>query len=357
MAINIPVAQFTLEHRETVQTYTWRQNMTLKRITRRAGLRMALGTAMLPALTGLPWAAVAQPSGKSVRWLVPFPAGGGSDFIARSVASGVQVAGEPIIIDNKPGGNGAVAIADLKRSPKDGHTWINVDNGIMVFNPFLYKRLGYNPNEDLRLVAMIGLAPMVLAVGPSAGVKTAAELIAKIKANPGKLAYASAGAGGPQHMAMEMLLRTIGSTATHVAYRGSSPALGDLVGGQIPFMYTDLPASRGFIQSGKIQALAVASKTRMSQMPDVPTLEELGIRDVELSAWTAVAVAGGTPDEAVAAAARAIRTSLAQPAVSEKLLAVGIELAQLEPRQQQEQLKAEQVKWAQLIKELKITLD
>ena len=326
-------------------------------MNRRAGIRrMAGAAAALSSLGGL--SAWAQPAaGKSVRWIVPYPAGGGSDFVARTVASGIQGFSDSIIIDNKPGGNGAVAIADLKRSPSDGLTWVNVDNGIMVFNPALYSKLGYDPVNDLRLITMFGAAPMVLTVGPAAGVSTAVELVDKIKANPGKLGYGSAGAGGPQHMAAEMLLRAVGGSAIHAPYRGSNPALSDLAGGQIPFLFTDFPAARGFIESGKLRPLAVAHKTRLAQLPDVPTLAEVGIRDVELAAWTAATVRAGTPDAMVEAAYQAIRASLARPAVSEKLLNVGIELVEIDRKQQEEQVRAEQEKYGQLIKELKISLD
>ncbi len=295
---------------------------------------------------------------KSVRWVVPYPAGGGSDFMARTVAQGLQTsAGAGVVVDNKPGGNGAVAVADIKRASRENITWINVDNGVMVFNPALYSRLGYDPEKDLRPVTLLGRLPMILVAGPSAEVSTAQEWLAKSKANPGKFSFGSAGAGSPQHMAMELLKRATGTFTVHIPYRGSAPALADLVGGQIPVLMTDYAAARGFIQSGKIKALAVANATRVPYLPEVPTLTELGVRNAESSAWVGVAVSAATSDEVVRQTHQAIRAALTQSAVSDKLSAAGIDPIAVSPEQFEMQLKAERQRWQQLIRELKITLD
>lgn len=289
------------------------------KVTRRAGLRTIMGAAAAAAVGGIgaghPHAS-AQSAGRTIRYVVPYPAGGGNDFLARTVAS--SIAGETIVVDNKPGANGSIGVADMLRSPKDGLTWINVDNGILVFNPVLYSKLGYSP-ADLRIVTLIGQSPMLLAKGPGADFNTPAELFAKLKASPRTMNYGSAGAGGAQHMAMEMLLKQLGTSAVHVPYRGSAPALQDLMAGVFPVMFTDFPASRAFIQSGKVKPLAVAGTARLAQLPDVPTLAELGVRDAELYSWVGVAVAAGTPEDAVAAAHRRLRASLSSAPVMEKL--------------------------------------
>lgn len=317
----------------------------------------SIGLASVAVLGSLPtWAQGALD--KSVRWVVPYPAGGGSDFMARTVAQGLPMsAGAAVVVDNKPGGNGAVAVADVKRAPRDSATWINVDNGVMVFNPALYTRLGYDPEKDLRPVTLLGRLPMILVAGPSAEVSTAQEWVAKTRANPGKFSFGSAGAGSPQHMAMELLKRATGTFTVHIPYRGSAPALADLVGGQIPVLMTDYAAARSFIQSGKIKALAVANSTRVSYLPDVPTLAELGVRNAESAAWVGVAVPAATSDEGVRQTHQAIRTALTQSVVSDKLAAAGIEPVSVNPEQFEAQLKAERQRWHQLIRELKISLD
>lgn len=320
---------------------------------RQVGLLLA-GLALLGVSSA--WAQTALD--KPVRWVVPYPAGGGSDFMARTVSQGLPLAaGAAVVVDNKPGGNGAVAVADVKRSARENLTWINVDNGVMVFNAALYGRLGYDPEKDLRPVTLLGRLPMILVAGPSAEVNTAQEWLAKTRANPGKFSYGSAGAGSPQHMAMELLKRATGTFTVHIPYRGSAPALADLVGGQIPVLMTDYAAARSFIQSGKIKALAVASSARAAYLPDVPTLAELGVRNAESAAWVGVAVPSSASEEQVGQAHQAIRTALAQSAVRDRLAAAGIEPVAISPEQFDAQIKAERQRWHPLIKELGITLD
>lgn len=326
---------------------------TVTRLCRHAGIGMVW---MLLLGGSQAWAQAALD--KPVRWVVPYPAGGGSDFMARTVAQGLPLSGgAAVVVDNKPGGNGAVAVADVKRAPRENVTWINVDNGVMVFNSALYTRLGYDPEKDLRPVTLLGRLPMILVAGPSAEVSTAQEWLAKTRAHPGKFSFGSAGAGSPQHMAMELLKRATGTFTVHIPYRGSAPALADLVGGQIPVLMTDYAAARSFIQSGKIKALAVANSSRVSYLPDVPTLAELGVRNAESAAWVGVAVPAAASDDQVRQAHQAIRTALAQSVVSDKLAAAGIEPVAVSPEQFDAQIKTERQRWHQLIKELKITLD
>lgn len=320
-------------------------------------LVFALPLALATLIAPLSATAQAFPS-KPVRWVVPYPAGGGSDFMARTVAHALPAElGQPVVIDNKPGGNGAVAVSDIVRSPKDGHTLVNVDNGILVFNPVLYKNLGYNPARDLRPVTMMGRLPMILVVGPGSDAKDAKDFIAKMKAQPGKFSYGSAGAGSPQHMAMELLKKTAGLHMVHIPYRGSSPALSDLAGGQIPALMSDYPASSGFIKSGKARALAVAAPQRLSYLPDVPTFAELGLPEVEAVAFVGVSTGAGTPDHAVLAMQKAISAALSKPEVAQKYREAGIEPAMLTPQQFEQLVQAESTRWHPLMRQLSISLD
>lgn len=295
---------------------------------------------------------------KALRWIVPYPAGGGSDFMARVVGQPMSTAvGQSVMVDNKPGGNGAIAVADLLRSPVDGHTLINVDNGTLVFNPVLYRKLGYSPAKDLKLVTLLARAPMILVVGPGSDAKDAKDFIEKSRRNPGAQNFGSAGAGTPQHMAMEMLMHHAKLKMTHIPYKGSSPALGDLAGGQIPAVMSDYAAAGGFLQSGKLRALAVADSRRHPRLPDVPTFEELGLKGVEATALVGVAVHASTPDATVQALQKSIAQALLSPQTSAKYREVGIEPVGNTPQEFTQMIAAEVSRWHPLMRDLGITLD
>ena len=222
---------------------------------------------------------------KSIRWLVPYPAGGGSDFLARTIGQQLSTqTGQTVIVDNKPGANTAVAAAETARAPADGYTVLSADNGTMVFNPVLYKSLAYSPTKDLAPVTLMGRFPMILVVNPESGITDAKAFINKAKASSEGINYASAGAGSPHHLAMELLKVETGLRLVHVPYRGAAPALADVVSGQVPAMMVDLAAGASFIKGGKVKPLAVANAVRLPQLPDVPTFAELGYKNVEAAA-------------------------------------------------------------------------
>ncbi|QSI32185.1 tripartite tricarboxylate transporter substrate binding protein [Variovorax sp. RKNM96] len=295
---------------------------------------------------------------KPIRWIVPYAAGGGSDFLARTVAQtlSTQVA-QPVLVDNKPGGNTALAAAETARAPADGYTLLSADNGTLVFNPALYKSLTYSPTKDLAPVTLMGKFPMILVVGANSDFTTAKDFIAKAKARPGGINYASAGAGSPHHLAMELLKVEAGLFMVHVPYRGAAPALADVVGGQLPAMMVDLAAGAGFIKGGKVRALAVANPTRLPQLPDVPTFAELGYRNVEAAALVGVVVPSATPPEVVNTLNRQIVAAINEPSVRTRMIDFGVEPVANTPAQYAELLKSETVRWHKLIRDLKITLD
>lgn len=324
-------------------------------LSRRSTLAL-LGTATFGLSTSL-FAAAPFPS-KPLRWVVPYPAGGGSDFMARVVGQPMSVAvNQSVVVDNKPGGNGSIAVADVLRAPADGHTLINVDNGTLVFNPALYRKLGYTPDKDLKLVTLLARASMILVVGPSCSAKDAKEFIEQARHKPGTQNFGSAGAGTPQHMAMEMLMHHAKLKMTHVPYKGSSPALGDLAGGQIPAVMSDYAAAGGFLQSGKLRALAVADSRRHPRLPDVPTFEELGLKGVEATALVGVAVHASTPDATVQALQKAIAHALLSPQTRAKYREVGIEPVGNTPEEFTQMINAEVTRWHPLIRTLGIALD
>ena len=321
--------------------------------------RCATGLITAIALLGGTVAAHAQSyPAKPIRWVVPYPAGGGSDFLARTIGQQLsQQISQPVTVDNKPGGNTAIAASEVARSAADGYTILSADNGTMVFNTALYSKLTYNPEKDLTPVTLMGRFPMILVVGPNSDVKDAKDFVAKAKAAPGKISYGSAGAGSPHHLAMEMLKSRTGVHMVHIPYRGAAPALTDLAGGQVAAMMVDLAAGAGFIKGGKVRPLAVANPTRLPQLPDVPTFAELGIKGVEASAQVGIVAPANTPADTVAALQKQVATAIQQPAIHQKLIDFGIEPVGSTPQQYAELIRTEVQRWHQLIREQKISLD
>jgi tripartite-type tricarboxylate transporter receptor subunit TctC len=316
------------------------------------------------ALVALPLAlgasaasAQAYPS-KSIRWLVPYPAGGGADFLARTIGQQLSVQiNQPVVIENKPGGNTAIAASEVARAPADGYTVLSADNGTMVFNSALYSKLSYNPDKDLTPITLMGRFPMILVVGPGSDAKDARDFIAKAKAQPGKISYGSAGAGSPHHLAMEMLKNTAKLHMVHIPYRGAAPALGDLAGGQIPVMMVDMAAGAGFIKSGKVRPLAVANDKRLPQLPDVPTFAELGFKGVETAALVGLVGPAGLPADVQATLQKQVAAAIQHPATRQKMIDFGVEPIGNSSADYSALLKSEVTRWHKLIKDLKITLD
>lgn len=322
-------------------------------------MKKYLCTLLLALPLVAPSAALAQgyPS-KPVRWVVPYAAGGGSDFLARTIGQALSTRiGQPVLIDNKPGGNTSIAAADVARSPADGYTVLSADNGTLVFNPALYKTLTYNPARDFTPVTLMGRFPMILVVNPEFGVSSAKEFIAKAKAQPGSLNYASAGAGSPHHLAMELLKVEAGLFMVHVPYRGAAPALNDVVGGQVPAMMVDYAAGASFIRSGKLKPLAVAHSSRLAQLPDVPTFAELGYKSVEAAALVGMVVPASTPADVVATLNKRVVEAIKDPDVNKRLVEFGVEPVGNTSAQYADLLRKETERWHKLIRDLKITLD
>ena len=318
---------------------------------------IAMGLAAIPLLAATASAETAFPS-KPVRWVVPYAAGGGSDFLARSIGQALSARlGQPVVVDNKPGGNTAIAAAETARSPADGYTVLSADNGTLVFNPALYKTLSYNPVKDLAPVTLLGRFPMILVVGPGMNVSNVQEFIARARSKAGGIDYASAGAGSPHHLAMELLKVEAGLNMVHAPYRGAAPALADVAGGEVPAMMVDLAAGAGFIKGGKVKALAVANPTRLPQLPDVPTFAEAGYKNVEAAALVGMVVPAATPPDIIATLNKQVVAAIKEPAVNKRLVDFGVEPVGNTPAQYAELLRSETTRWHKLIRDLKITLD
>jgi len=324
---------------------------------RRAALAALAALVALPLLAPAGTLAQAFPT-KPIRWLVPYPAGGGSDFLARTIGQAWQAqAGQPVVVDNKPGANTAIAAAETARAPADGYTVLSADNGTMVFNTALYKTLSYSPTKDLAPVTLMGRFPMILVVNPGQGFGSAKDFIAQAKARPGALNYASAGAGSPHHLAMELLKSELGLFMVHVPYRGAAPALQELAGGQVQAMMVDLAAGAGLIKAGKVKPLAVAHASRLPQLPDVPTFAELGFKNIEAAALVGLVVPAATPPDTIATLNRQVVAAINDPAVHKRMTDFGVEPVGNSAAQYGELLRSETVRWHKLIKDRKISLD
>ena len=313
------------------------------------------------ALLAIVAAAVAAPStfaqgtasypAKPVRLVVPFPAGGTTDILARAVAQRLSEAwGRQVIVDNRPGAGGNIGSDLVAKAAPDGYTLLMGTVGTHAINPSLYKNMPYDHVKDFAPVILVAGVPNVLVVNPSLPVHSVPELIAYAKANPGKLNFASSGNGTSIHLSGELFKAMTGVEMTHVPYKGSAPALTDLIGGQVQLMFDNLPSSLPFIKAGKLRALAVTSGARAAALPDLPTLAESGLPGFEASSWFGVLAPAGTPRDIVAKLNGAIAGWLASPEAKEKLLAQGAIAAGGTPEDFARHIGAETSKWAKVVK-------
>ncbi len=313
--------------------------------------------ALLIAFAGINAAHAQEYPNRPIRWIIPWAAGGGSDTLARMIAPGMSKRlGQPIVIENKPGAAGAIAAAEVARSAPDGYTIFSADNGTIVYNPALYKKLSYNPKE-FTPVAMIARSPTILVVGPSTQAKSVRELVDFVKSQPGKISYASAGPGSPHAMGMELLKATLGLDMIHVPYRGGALSIQDVAAGQVPMCMTDFSTGSGMIATGKVRALAVADPKRLQQLPDVPTFDELGFKNIYAEAFAGVVVPVGTPAPIVAKLQKAVSEAVAEPEIQKRLIEIGQEPVGGTSEQFAGVLNSETLRWHKLIKDLNISLD
>jgi tripartite-type tricarboxylate transporter receptor subunit TctC len=295
---------------------------------------------------------------KPIKWVVGYPAGGGSDFLARTVSAQMSAQmGQPVIIDNRPGAGASIAADSVAKSAADGYTLLSADNGVLVYNPVLYKKLSYDPVRDFAPVGLMARVPLIIVAAPNAGIKNAKELLANLKSNPGKLSYASPGNGSPHHLAMELFKSRSGTFVVHVPYRGAAPAVQDVMAGQVPLMMVDASVGMPHIKSGKLIPLAVMSAKRIAQLPELPTVKELGFKDVEAYAWQGMVVPKNTPSDIQAKLSTEMQAAIANPAVRKKLVDAGWEPVPSDGNLLSGYIAIENLVWRKLIKERGITLD
>jgi tripartite-type tricarboxylate transporter receptor subunit TctC len=297
--------------------------------------------------------AQAQPfPSKPLRIVVPFPAGGTTDVLARAVAQKLtETLGQPVVVDNRPGAGGNIGAELVAKSPPDGYTLLMGTVGTHAINPGLYPKMPYDHVRDFAPVILVAGVPNVLVVNPSLPVNSVQELIAYAKANPGKLNFASSGNGTSIHLSGELFKTMAGVQIMHVPYKGSAPALQDMVGGQVQLMFDNLPSSLALIKGGKLKALAVTSSARAAALPDVPTMAESGLPGFEASSWFGLLAPAGTPQPAIAKLNAEVARWLASPEAKEKLLAQGAIAAGGTPEDFARHIAAETAKWQKVVKE------
>ncbi|MGJ7534352.1 MULTISPECIES: Bug family tripartite tricarboxylate transporter substrate binding protein [Variovorax] len=329
---------------------------------RRTLIRTALASSLA---AGLP-VAFAQssnnwPTGKAITYLVPFPAGGTTDVLGRLIGQKLgTVLGTSVIIDNKGGAGGSVGSEVGARAAPDGFTLIGGTISSHAINVSLYPKIGYDPQKSFAPVTLIGTNPVVLVVNQASPYKTLKDVMAASKAKTGGLSSASAGTGTSQHLALELLAFKSGVKFTHIPYKGSGPAIQDVIGGQVDMMFDTTVVAGPHIQSGKLRAIAVTSSKRLASMPDVPTVAESGVpglQDFEVVSWQAIFVPAGTPAPVVDRLHTEIRKILATPEMQDKLKGFGMEPTDLSTTQIAAFQKAEVEKWAQVIKAAGIKAD
>ena len=303
--------------------------------------------------------APAQPTGKPggvypskpVRLIVPFAPGGSNDIMARITAQKfTETFGQQVIVDNRAGASGIVGTDIAAKAPPDGYTLLMMSLTLAV-NPSLYRKLPYQTEKDLAPVTLVASAPLMLAVHPSLPAKSVKEFIAFAKANPGKLNFGSGGPGTTPHLAGEMLKMMTKVQMTHVPYKGGGPALADLVGGQIHLMLENIPSTLPHVKTGRLRALAVSGLERSPLVPDLPTLNEAGLKGYEIVGWNGLFVPSGTPRNIIAYLHGLTVKALAQPDVKARLATLGAEGVGNTPEQFRAFLKAEIAKWARVVKE------
>lgn len=311
------------------------------------------------ASTIAPWAhAQADFPNQLIRWVVPYPAGGGTDVLARTVAEAMrQTLGQQIVVDNRPGAStniGAQAVATAKA---DGYTIMSADNAVLAFNEHLFSKLPFSPEKDFTYVGGISRFPLALVVHPSFEAKTLKEFLDYVRANPGKINYASPGNGSPHHLAMEMFKNRTKTFLTHIPYRGAAPAMADVMGGQVPCMFLDLASGLSLIQSGKVRALAIGSAKRVPTLPDLPTLAEVGVPNTEVFAFQGILAPKGLPTNVMQRLNADLNKALGNPAVVKRMQDFGMEALPGTPEQFRTLARAEAKRWGEIIKAAGVKLD
>ncbi len=294
---------------------------------------------------------------KPIRFIVPFPPGGGNDILARAIAPKMgEFLGQPVVIDNRAGAGGNIGTDLAAKSAPDGYTIVIASNQVTI-NPWLYAKLPFDIEKDFVAVAQAASVPMVLAVHPSVPANTLKEFIALAKASPGKFNHGTPGNGTPQHIAFEVFNHAASVQVTHIAYKGTGPAIADLIGGQVQSAIGTMASLEQHVKAGKLRALGVTTPKRSPAMPNVPTIAEAGLPGFEVPLWYSILAPAGTPKEIVARLSSEVARALAVPETRERLTAQGFDVNYLNPEQMSDLIRNDIARWQKSIKDIGLKLD
>ena len=315
----------------------------------------ALGSALLVLLAGAASAADDDnyPT-RPVRMIVPFAPGGASDFVARMIQPGVsQILGQQVVVDNRPGASGIIGTEAAVRAAPDGYTTFLGNVGTISINPVVFASMHVKPEQDLAPVSMCADTPSILIARPDFPANSVDELIAYVKANPGKASFASPGSSTLNRLEMEVFKRDAGLDMVHVPYKGGAgPAVTDVLGGHVDFMFTTISSAMEFVRSRKVKAFAVTTAERMADLPDIPTMTELGWKNLVTSSWQGVLVPAGTPRPIVDRLHAAIAKVLAEPEIQARMRSAGVNaVASKSPEDFRDYMGVETAKWTKVIKD------
>jgi tripartite-type tricarboxylate transporter receptor subunit TctC len=311
---------------------------------------VALGLAAIAGATGVN---AQQPAStfpnKPIRFIVPYPPGGGTDIVARLIATKMSTSlGQPVVVDNKPGASTIIGTEQLAKAAPDGYTFGMVTDSHAI-NPVFFPKLPYDSVKDFEPVSQLVFVPLVMVAHPSLNVKTLPELIKAAKAKPGRINYASIGNGSPHQISMEWLKSMAGISMTHIPYNGVAPALTDLVAGQVDVMFTGTSSAGPYVKAGKLEALAVSSAKRQPTFPDTPSVAEQGLPDFDFMTWYGTALPAGTPPAIVQRMSQEVAAALNQPDVRERLAALGVVGAPSSPADFGAFIKSESLKLGRIV--------
>lgn len=324
------------------------------RSTLASALMLVLGALVAPAVAH----AQAWPSRQPIKFVVPYPPGGASDVTARVLGAKLSESlGQSVVIENRPGANGIVALETVAKAAPDGYTILMANLGPNAINPGVYTKLPYDALKDFTPITLTTINPLVVLVSPTLPFRTLSELVSYAKANPGKVSFASAGNGAANHLAGEMINGMAGIKMVHVPYKGDAPGVPDVIAGTVSVMFPTLIGGMPHIKSGKLRPIAVTSSKRSPSLPDLPTLDEAGLRGFDAVSWGGIMGPAGLPPEIVARLNGEFNRYLKQPEVAEKLKSLGAEIVGSTPEEFGAYLKAEVGKWGRVARENQIRLD
>ena len=319
-----------------------------------------LAAVLVATFAAVPWSGVAVAQDyptRPITLVVPFPPGGGNDLMARIVGERMsRTLGQPVVVENRPGAGGNIGSRQAARSKPDGYTMLLAFTGTLGINPSLYDNIGYDLKE-LTPLGLISTSPAVLVVNPSFPAKTLRELIAHAKANPGQLNYASSGIGTVVHVATEMLADAAGIEIKQIPYKGTGPAVSDLLGGHVSMMMPPIPTVISNVQAGTLRALAVSSKTRSSLLPDVPTIDEAGLPGFSSEQAYGLLVPAGTPRPIIDRLNKEMRTALEAEDVRKRIIADGATPRPSTPEEYGAQIASDQATWGGIVKKLGLRVE